>query len=131
MQGTLNSIIAVELSLYMLTLNPGAIAAYGDFMKPEELRDFLRRAQQELEAAWPVLEAQCLAEDWVAVQKVAHRLKSVVGSVGCERLHHALHQWEGDLRAQPMRVPLSTDLDRLRATVAQTSAALHAAAHTP
>jgi HPt (histidine-containing phosphotransfer) domain-containing protein len=131
MQGKLNSIIAVERSCYMLTLNPEAIGAYADFMKPEELRDFLGRAQQALQSAWPDLEARWLAQDWAAVQTDAHRLKSVVGSVGCELLYQALHQLEGGLRAQPMRVPGGADLDQLRTMVGQASEALLAAAQTP
>ena len=115
----------------MQPLNPDTVATFGDFMQPQELRDFLRRVQLELGSHWPELEARWRAHDWAALQKGAHRLKSVVGSVGCEALYHGLNQLENRLRAQPPSLPGDADLAQLQAAVAEANAALRAAVAAP
>lgn len=115
----------------MQPLNPDTVATFGDFMQPQELRDFLRRVQLELGSHWPELEARWRARDWGALQKGAHRLKSVVGSVGCETLYHGLNQLESRLRAQPLSPPGDAELAQLQAAVAEANQALLAAVAAP
>lgn len=108
----------------MSTLNIDTLANFQEFMQPDELLDFLARVQQELRSAWPPLESMWLSQDWAGVQKGAHRLKSVVGSVGCEGLYQALNQLENSLRAQPAHLPSVDDLRHLQAEVASADQAL-------
>lgn len=112
----------------MQTLNLETVATFRDFMQADELRDFLDRVKRELLTDWPRLEGHWQAGEWTQVHKGAHRLKSVVGSVGCEALYEALHQLENDLRAVPPRLPVESDLARLRVTASQAELALAAAA---
>lgn len=97
----------------MLTLNPETLASLAEFMSPAELRDFLGRVHAEWRASWPVLQAQLHAQEWLAAQKQAHRLKGALGSVGCEALYDALNDLENALREMPPRAPSAPDLARL------------------
>jgi HPt (histidine-containing phosphotransfer) domain-containing protein len=105
-------------------LNPDTLGAYAEFTTPEQVFDFLNKVLQELNTVWPVLQAQWLAQDWAAVQHGAHRLKSLVGSVGCEILYQGLNDLETALRAQPSRWPGPEELDQLQIDVAQAKQAM-------
>lgn len=113
-------------TLAMAALNTDTLANFREFMQPPQLRQFLEQVRQELHSAWPPMEDLWQARDWDGVQKGAHRLKSVVGSVGCDGLYQALHALENSLRAQPPRLPGERELDVLRAEVRGAEQALQA-----
>lgn len=102
----------------MLQLNPETLSSLQDFMSGDELREFLGRVHDEWLSAWPQLQAHILAKDWLAVQKLAHRLKGSVGTVGCDGLYAALNDLENDLREDPQRLPDKLDIDRLQGAAA-------------
>lgn len=111
----------------MTFLNPDTLAAFSDFMSPDELRDFLTRVQQEWRTAWPRLQDRLLAEDWEAVRQEAHRLKSTLGSVGCDTLYSVLNDLENALRAEPRLLPGQAALAQLHMAAADAESALERA----
>lgn len=111
----------------MTLLNPDTLATFSDFMSPDELRDFLTRVREEWRSAWPRLQERILAQDWEAVRKESHRLKSTVGSVGCDALYAALNDLENALRAEPPQLPSKAELAQLRTAAAGAEEALEGA----
>lgn len=105
-------------AFFMAYLNPDTLAAFSDFMSPDELRDFLTRVRQEWRSAWPRLQDRLLAEDWEAVRQDAHRLKSTMGSVGCDVLYGVLNDLENALRAEPRLLPGQAELAQLQTAAA-------------
>lgn len=109
-------------------LNAETLAGLQEFMPAPELSDFLGRVTDELEQSWQRLEGLAGAGDWPAVQKEAHRIKGVVGSVGCDALYQAFHGLESQLRAQPDQAPAALASPELPGAVGQAAQALRQAA---
>lgn len=105
----------------MELMNPNTLATFRELMEPDELREFLERVQQEMLRAHAQMQAAHAAEDWHALQKLAHRLKGSLGSVGCDALFTALNQLDTQLQASPIRPPAPAQMAGLSAVVASTA----------
>jgi HPt (histidine-containing phosphotransfer) domain-containing protein len=111
----------------MPELNIKTLAGLSEFMAPAELRQFLAQVEQELAAAWaPLAQARGLG-DSVVVKKTVHRLKSVVGSVGCDRLFALLDALEGRLRSQVSQLPSDAEWAEIESAWAAARQDLHQA----
>ena len=86
----------------MDVLNPETLETFKDLLEPEELKDFLRRAQQELERSLCLMQQHFTAQEWPSLQASAHRLKGSLGSVGCDALFQALDRLEEQLDLAPV-----------------------------
>ncbi len=109
----------------MDVLNPETLETFKDLLEPEELQDFLRRAQQELERSVQKMQQHFAAQEWPSLQAAAHRLKGSLGSLGCDALFQALDRLEEQLRAQPSVAPTAAQMQAITDISTQTALRLH------
>ena len=108
----------------MDTLNTSVLGELQSFMDADEFMEFIDSAHQKLQQQAPVLLA-CIAEQhWDEARRLAHRLKGMLGSLGCDSLYVALHSLEEGLRQTPPRTPQAQEMAQLDATLQAAQQAL-------
>ena len=107
-------------------MNPHTLATFRELMEPDELRDFLARVGQDMVAAHAALLQLHQSQDWLALQKLAHRLKGSLGSVGCDALFAQLNKVDAQLIATPARPPSDEDMAALSQVMTATAQRLQA-----
>lgn len=111
----------------MELLNPDTIESFQELMEPQELKDFLGRAHQELLRSHTLMQKYFADGEWPALRSVAHRLKGSLGSIGCDALYTQLEQIEVRLMQEPPEPPTEAGMVQLRELVEKTAGLLNAA----
>lgn len=107
-------------------LNQTTVESFRELMEPQELQDFLQRAQQELLRSHGLMQQHFTASEWPALRSVAHRLKGSLGSIGCDALCAELERIEMALLASPAIPPSEPQMADLAQLVEKTAAQLGA-----
>lgn len=109
----------------MDTLNTSVLGELQSFMDADEFMEFIDTAHQKLQQQAPVL-LECIAEkNWDEARRLAHRLKGMLGSLGCDNLYAALHIFEEGLRQTPPRMPQAQAMAELDAILQAAQRALN------
>ena len=61
-----------------------------EFKDEEKFREFMQEAHVQLKQNGALLMTEMSRANWAAAQRLAHRLKGTMGSLGCENLHDVL-----------------------------------------
>lgn len=93
-----------------------------EFKDEEKFREFMQEAHVQLKQQGALLMTELSRANWAAAQRLAHRLKGTMGSLGCENLHDVLQsRLSGDT---PPAVPTPVAWDALEAAQQSTLVAL-------
>ncbi len=108
----------------METLNAAVLGELQSFMNADEFIEFMDEAHRKLHQQAPVL-LTCIADQhWDEARRLAHRLKGMLGSLGCEKLAAALNSLEEGLRHKPPCLPQAQTMAGLEFTIQETLSAL-------
>ncbi len=108
----------------MATLNFTVLQELKEFMDDDEFREFIQEAHDQLEQQGALLMTEMSRANWAAAQRLAHRLKGTMGSLGCENLHDVLQVLEAGFRETPAAAPTPVAWDALEAAHRSALAAL-------
>lgn len=108
----------------MATLNFTVLQELREFMDEDEFREFMQEALDQLEQQGALLMTEMSRANWAAAQRLAHRLKGTMGSLGCENLHDVLQVLEAGFRETPPAAPTPVAWDALEAAQQSTLTAL-------
>lgn len=108
----------------METLNAAVLGELQSFMNADEFIEFMDEAHRKLHQQAPVL-LTCIADQhWDEARRLAHRLKGMLGSLGCEKLAAALNSLEEGLRQNPPLLPQVQTMAELAFTIQETLSTL-------
>jgi HPt (histidine-containing phosphotransfer) domain-containing protein len=108
----------------MDTLNASVLGELQSFMDADEFMEFIDTAHQKLQQQAPVLHECIVEKNWDEARRLAHRLKGMLGSLGCDKLAAALNSLEEGLRQKPPRLPQTEAMAGLECTIQETLSAL-------
>lgn len=95
-----------------------------EFKDEEKFREFMQEAHVQLKQNGALLMTEMSRANWAAAQRLAHRLKGTMGSLGCENLHDVLQVLEAGFRETPPAAPTPVAWDALEAAQQSTLTAL-------
>lgn len=108
----------------MDTLNASVLGELQSFMDADEFMEFIDSAHQKLQQQAPVLLAFIDEQHWDEARRLAHRLKGMLGSLGCDKLAAALNSLEEGLRQNPPLLPQVQAMAELAFTIQETLSTL-------
>ncbi len=108
----------------MDTLNASVLGELQSFMDADEFMEFIDTAHQKLQQQAPVLHECIVEKNWDEARRLAHRLKGMLGSLGCDKLAAALNSLEEGLRQNPPLLPQVQTMAELAFTIQETLSTL-------
>lgn len=108
----------------MYTLNASVLGELQSFMDADEFIEFIDTAHQKLQQQTPVLHECIVEKNWDEARRLAHRLKGMLGSLGCDKLAAALNSLEEGLRQNPPLLPQVQTMAELVFTIQETLSTL-------